>query len=266
MKQPLWITDSTEKATDIDNMQFFLNRKVWRTTLIAVFIVGISIAGIVIGRTRNRVQIEFDIHIDKEAIYLSMYAEPPQFAIWLENPVNGKTKQVFVTNRAGQGDWEGKADVPVAIPYWSTVFKNREEDNIYDGVSGATPKEDYFRVRVEVPPGSEWICWIEMNLAGDYNNFYPQFNPVTFQEDEFSCGQPALLYRTEIKAEKGSRYVPERIFMSLWENGENRLLSLDSTITTAQCVFDKISIQAISPKPVLIDLNTIEKQEVLKKE
>jgi hypothetical protein len=248
-------------------MQFFLNRKVWLATLIAVFIVGISVVGIVIGRTRNRVQVEFEIHINKEAIYLSMYAEPPQFAIWLENPVNGKTKQVFVTYRAGQDDWEGKADVPVAIPHWSTVFKNREKDNdIYDGVSGATPKEDYFRVRVEVPLGSVWICWIEMNLAGDYNDFYPQFNPVTFQEDEFSCGQPALLYRTEIKAEKGNSYVPERIFMSLWENRESRLLSLDSTITTAQHVFDEINIQVISPKPVLIDLNKIEKQEVLKKE
>jgi hypothetical protein len=248
-------------------MQFFLNRKVWRATFIAVFIVGISVAGIIIGRTRNRIQIEFDIHINKEAVYLSMYAEPPQFAIWLENPVNGKTKQVFVTYRAGRSDWEGKADVPVAIPYWSAVFNDREKDNdACDGVSGATPKEDYFRVRVEVPPGSEWICLIEMNLAGDYNNFYPQFNPVTFQEDEFSCGQPALLYRTEIKAEKGNSYTPEHIFMSLWENGGNKLLSPDSTITTAQHVFDKITIQVINPKPVLIDLNTIDKQKVLKKE
>jgi hypothetical protein len=246
-------------------MRFFLNRKVWTAALIAVVAVGISAVAFVIGRTRNRVQIEFDIHINKEAIYLSMYAEPPQFAIWLENPANGAVKQVFVTYRAGRGDWEGKADVPVAIPRWSTVFKDREEET-GDGVSGATPKEDYFRVRVEVPPGSEWTGWIEMNLAGDYSDFYPQFNPVTFQEDEFSCGQPALLYRTEIKAEKGNRYAPERIFMSLLENRENRLLPLDSTITTAQHVFDSINIQVISPKPVLIDLNTIDKQEVLKKE
>jgi hypothetical protein len=54
--------------------------------------------------------------------------------------------------------------------------------------------------------------------------------------------------------------------MSLWENRENRLLSLDSTITTAQHVFDEINIQVISPKPVLIDLTKIEKQDVLKKE
>jgi hypothetical protein len=238
----------------------------------------ISIAGIVIAgmaavifvyiTTLNRVQIEFDIHISKQAVYLSTYSEPPQFAIWLENPKNGDCKQVFVTNRVSAGDWEGKADVPVALPYWVAVFrkpKNGKQDRSDEeiAISGATPKDEYFRVRAEVSPGSEWICWIEMNLAGDYNEFYPQFNKITFQEDEFSCGQPALLYRTELKADAGLEYHPDIYKMSLWESGESSLAAVDNSITTAQSVFDKIDIRVIHPKPVIINLKQVEKQTVL---
>ena len=246
----------------------YLNRKTVIFLLIGAFIVGASIAGYVILRTRNRVQVEFNIHINKEAIYLSTYSEPPQFAIWLENPQNGQCKQVFVTYRVSRGDWEGKSDVPVALPRWKAVFrdggaqKERSDDEI--AISGATPKDEYFRVRAEVRPGSEWICWIEMNLAGDYNDYYPQFNRLTFEEDEFACGQPALLYRAEIKADKGLAYTPVVTSMSLWEEGKNRLAPVDETITTATAVFDSMSIVIIQPKPVIFNKNRIERQEVLK--
>jgi hypothetical protein len=214
-----------------------------------------AIAGYVIWRTNGRVEIKFDIHLNKEAIYLSTYAEPPQFAIWLENPKNGDLKQVFVTYRAGRGDWEGKSDVPVAVPHWTTVFSNRDSNEKIDGVSGATPKKESFGLQVEVKPGSEWICWIEMNLAGDYNEYYPQFNRITMEEDEFSCGQPALLYRAEIKADKGNSYIPEISAMSLWSNGVNSLAPVDSSITTAQNVFDTITINIVKPKPRIIKKN-----------
>ncbi|MDR1455638.1 MAG: hypothetical protein LBJ01_08305 [Tannerella sp.] len=231
-------------------------------TAILVVIAGI-VAGYVVWRTKNRVQIEFDIHINKEAIYLSTYAEPPQFAIWLESPADGRREPVFVTYRGGRGDWEGKADVPVAIPCWTTVFSdNLQAEN--DAVSGATPKEEYFRVRIEVHPGSEWICRIEMNLAGDYNEFYPQFNRITHEEDEFSCGQPALLYRADIKADEGNSYNLRLDAMSLWKEGKNVLLPPDSTITSAQYVFDEINVRIVKPKPVIINLKNVEQQDVLK--
>ncbi|MDR2627298.1 MAG: hypothetical protein LBC40_04615, partial [Dysgonamonadaceae bacterium] len=126
------------------------------------------------------------------------------------------------------------------------------------------PKDEYFRVRIEVRPASEWICRIEMNLAGDYNEYYPQFNPVTHEEDEFSCGQPALLYRADIKADLGKSYTPHIESLSLWKNGENILVPPDSTITTAHEVFDEISIRIVEPRPFIINLNRVEQQAVLK--
>ena len=249
-------------------MRKYLNQKSVIISVICCVIVAGAIAGFVIWRTKGRVQVEFNIHINQAAIYLSIYSEPPQFAIWLENPGTGRCKQVFVTYRASRGDWEGKSDVPVALPRWKAIFRDggvqneRSDEEI--AISGATPKNEYFRVRAEVQPGSEWICWIEMNLAGDYNEFYPQFNRFTLQEDEYSCGQPALLYRAEIKADEGLEYIPLATFMSLWEEGRNRLAPVDETITTAKDVFDEISVKIIKPKPVIINKNRIEHQDVLK--
>jgi len=246
----------------------YLNKKTAIILAVCMLVMAGAIAGFVILRTQNRVQVEFNIHISKEAIYLSTYSEPPQFAIWLENTQTGQCQQVFVTYRVSRGDWEGKSDVPVALPRWKAVFrdggaiKERSDEEI--AVSGATPKDDFFRVRAEVRPASEWICWIEMNLAGDYNEYYPQFNRLTLEEDEFACGQPALLYRAEIKADEGLTYTPVVANMSLWEEGRNRLAPVDQTITTATDVFDEISIVIIKPKPVIINKNRIDKQEVLK--
>ena len=249
-------------------MRKYLNKKSAFVFVICLVIVAGAIAGFVIWRTKDRVQVEFNIHINQNVIYLSTYSEPPQFAIWLENPQNGRCQQVFVTYRVSRGDWEGKSDVPVALPRWKDIFRDGGAYNVRSdeeiAISGATPKDEYFRVRAEVQPGSEWICWIEMNLAGDYNDFYPQFNRLTLQEDEFACGQPALLYRTEIKADEGLSYEPVATSMSLWEGDRNKLIPVDETMTTAKDVFDEISVVIIKPKPVILNKNRVEKQDIFK--
>ncbi|MDR1861215.1 MAG: hypothetical protein LBR06_09890 [Bacteroidales bacterium] len=239
-------------------------KKLW-ICIAAFFAAGAVSLAVIYIRNLNKVQIEFNIHINRQAIYLSTYSEPPQFAIWLENPASHKLKQVFVTNRAGVGDWEGKADVPVAVPHWSAVFRHNvagdDDDELV--VSGATPRDEYFRINAAVRPNSEWTVWIEMNLAGDYNEWYPQFNRETHEEDEFACGQPALLYRADIKAVKGAEYTPHLEAMSLWENGNTRLAPVDSTITSAHTVFDRMTLRIIRPKFRFINLKRAEKQEVL---
>ena len=249
-------------------MRRFFNKKTIFAAAACFIVIAGAVATFVVWRTKNRIQVEFNIHINKEAIYLSIYSEPPQFAIWLENPETGECKQVFVTYRVSRGDWEGKADVPSALPRWKAVFRDgdlaseRSDEEI--AVSGATPRNDYFRVRAEVRPESEWICWIEMNLAGDFNDYYPQFNLVTKEEDEFACGQPSILYRTEIKAKEGLEYSPVASLISLWDDGKNTLAPVDNTITTATNVFDTISIAIVRPKPIIINKNTIDNQDILK--
>jgi hypothetical protein len=249
--------------------QLFRKKRLAAAAALALALAAGGAAWLAVKRTENRVQAEVNIHINREAIQRSVYAEPPQFAVWLENAATGACRTVFVTYRVSRGDWEGKADVPVALPRWNSLFRGAKarrtdggEDEI--AVSGATPREEYFRVRAEVKPGSEWILWIEMNLAGDYNDYYRQFNRATLREDEYSCGQPALLYRADIRATEGAACTPQLAAMSLWEDGVNRLLPPDSTLTTALDVFDQITVLLVRPKPVLIRKNRLEQQEALK--
>jgi len=247
-------------------MQEPLNkRKVIRYLLIfavSTVVLILIVAGITILRTLNRTIIQFDIQQNQEVIYLSTYAEPPQFAIWIENIQTGHLQTVFVTYRVSTGDWEGKADVPVALPKWYDLFRGSDgsKDSRDDvaAITGATPQEDYFSIRAEVRPGSVWRCWIEVNLAGDYNDAFPEFDPVTLTEDEYGRGQPAMLYSTEITAEEGLVFTPELVSQSLWEEGINRVEPVSEGVTTARDIFKDIKISVIRPKPMLINKYKIE--------
>jgi hypothetical protein len=225
----------------------------------------ICVAIFLIARTWGRTMIQFDIHQNKKIIHLSNFAEPPQFAIWLEDPVTGELKSVFVTHRVATGDWEGKANVPVALPQWYKLFKGEKKltgtstgpGRSDMAISGATPKGDYFSLRVEVKPGSQWICWIEMNLAGDFNDAFPEVDLKTLREDEFSNGQPALLFRAEIKAVEGMKFKPEIVSQATWQKGAVSVEPVSPGVTTARDVFDDISVSIIRPKPKLIDKTRI---------
>jgi hypothetical protein len=74
-------------------------------------------------RTMNKTELEFLIHIKEELVQQSVFGESPTFAIWLEDPRSGKTYTVYATRRVATGDWEGKKDVPVALPVWSEINK-----------------------------------------------------------------------------------------------------------------------------------------------
>ena len=228
----------------------------------ALAVVVLVIAGLYIN-IMGRTLLQFDIHQNEKMIFLSTYAEPPQFAIWIENLNTGELQTVFVTQRVSTGDWEGKANVPVALPRWFELFKgeNRSHNVVtgdkFNAVTGATPKDDFFSVRVEVKPGSTWVCWIEMNLAGDYNESFPELNLETFEEDVYACGQPALLFNDTVKAIEGGIYNPSIYAQSVWENGLNRIEPVSEDVTTAREVFDTLGISVIKPKPKLIDKNKI---------
>lgn len=225
----------------------------------------IVIAGLVVSGTWGRTLIQIDIHQNKKIIHLSNFAEPPQFAIWLENPSSRELKTVFVTHRVSQGDWEGKANVPVALPLWYKLFRGNKNEGKAEGrnkrsdlaITGATPKSDYFSIRVEVEPGTEWICWIEMNLAGDFNDSFPEIDLKTLREDEFSNGQPALLFRADIKASEGLNFTPELVSQTAWLKGVVDVEPVSDGITTAKDVFDDVRISVIKPKPKLLDKTRI---------
>lgn len=236
-----------------------------KKTLYVIGFSGLVIAGGLVlfaySNSWNKTEIEFRIHINQELVLQSAFGEPPTFAIWMEDRESGKPQTVFVTRRAASGDWEGKANVPVALPVWFEVYK---KENLTDNlptfekpapmaVTGATPKPGYFTTRVRVPKGSRWIGYIEVNLAGDFNEYYPEFDDKQKVSDTFLTGQPALLYKAEIPAQTGLKVKPELIGMAAPDTSNKNLLQPVKGITTASDIFDQIEISVVNARPKIID-------------
>lgn len=224
--------------------------------LIVLALLIISIIAHLNPRPTGPVYLEFEILQDPNTILLSMYGEPPQFAIWLEDPISGRYKTLFVTYRSALGDWIGQTEIPSSLPRWFEVFKTEFysasiptiNNPAPDSVTGATPLTDHFIIRAPVEHSSKWICWIEMNQSGDFNETYKLHDREKKKYDSAFTAQPPLLYRTEITAVPGRRLTPELYGMSLLNGSDTvTVRTLDDTVTTAKDLFKSITIRVIRP-------------------
>lgn len=203
----------------------------------------------------GRTLLEFDIHQDKDLIAITTFSEPPQFAIWLEDPISHKLQTVSVAYRSATGDMVGKAECPACLPRWFEVFE-QETGNVGlptqdfpapAAVTTATPQDENFKIRYEVKPDSRWICWLEMNLAGDFNQKYKEYDPEAKTVDWDFDGQPSLVYRAEITAIPGKEIVPQLYGQVNLEGQIVRPVSDD--VTSARNVFKSIKIRVVSAEP-----------------
>ena len=212
-------------------------------------------------KTWGKNDIEINIHINEQLVQESAFGESPTFAIWLEDPNTHKTKTVFVTRRAAEEDWEGKAEVPVALPAWFFVNKEKKYQQIPENpegnpeqiiITGATPRPGYFVKRISVEQDSDWILWIEVNLAGDFNEYYMEFNKDLNITDEYMTGQPALIYRTIITASLGTIIIPEIKGMTMPDSSLDKIITPLEGISTASDIFDEIRLNVVKTKPRII--------------
>lgn len=203
----------------------------------------------------DSVLIEFDIRQDMDLIRLSLFGGPPQFAIWLEDAASGRLQTVFVTYRSGYGEWVGKLECPAALPRWFEVFKEETgstelpnfDKPAADAVTGATPKVEEFKTSVEVPFGSKWICWIEMNQSGDFNEAYRDHDIEQKKVDVHFSGQPPLVYRGKITAIPGEKMTPKLYGESVLDSdGGTTIQPVSKGVTTAKDIFKKIEVRIIS--------------------
>jgi len=191
----------------------------------------------------------FKIHQERDVYDRSDYGEPPQFAIWLENRATGEIKTVFVTYRTATGDFEGKAECPVSLPAWIGAFrKETGRDDIptlknpaYEAVTGATPQAKKFKTRVQVPEGSKWYYYVEVNVSGDYTEEFPEMKS-DWTTDIHGNGQPSIIYMGEIMCHAGEEDTPE-----LLGRTEQMFLSADiipdlSGIENAKDLFSMIEV------------------------
>ena len=169
------------------------------------------------GQSGETVRLAFRVKIDRQVYIQSDWGHPPQLAIWLEEPGGGKIRTLWVTYRTGACDWTGKAACPVSLPYWVGRY-NRETNTtgpptyqrpVADAITQPTPKNE-FRMAAEVPRGSTWDYFIEVNVSGDYNAAFPSVRDDGV-EDQQGNGQPSLIYQGRITAKPGSRSSPKLV-------------------------------------------------------
>lgn len=166
----------------------------------------------------EKVRLVFNIHQERDIYDQSTYGEPPQFAIWIEDSVHHTVKTIFVTHKTGTGDFEGKVECPVSLPVWIGAFREetgRDDfpipwESVADGLSGATPKMEDIQISVDVNLGIDWLYYIEMNVAGDYNRSFPYISSQKLI-DNHGNGQPSIIYKGKINSTIGEKSEPKLI-------------------------------------------------------
>ena len=196
----------------------------------------------------EQVYLVFDITLNQRVYQDSTWGDPPQIAIWLQNPNDKSIRTVMATHRTGACDWEGKVECAVALPYW-VGFYNTETSTAGaptwdrpapDAVTCATPAAQLIR-RTPVPEGSRWIYFIEVNVSGDYNL---DFQSLTEQgySDRYGNGQPSLVYHGSIEAIEGAASRPALLGRTDQYEPVTRIIENTQGITTARRLLESMSV------------------------
>ena len=161
--------------------------------------------------TSMRVVLEFSMTVNQKVYQYNSYGDPPQIAIWIENINSGEIQTVWVTHCAGTNQWRGKVVCPVALPYWEYrhgLEKKSSQEEVINATTGATPRDGFFTVKTSVLHGSYWNYFIEVNAAGDYNEYFPYWSSDGMPDSEGN-GQPSIIYSGSIQAIENDRNIPE---------------------------------------------------------
>jgi len=161
----------------------------------------------------------------------------PQIAIWTEDTTGVYKETLFVTKATAKGFFAGgrskenfkeldnvsSMDVDSyrrvnALPVWSHkrgvkyddgLFAPTYEDPMPDGLSGATPL-DNFIFETSVDYQEPFVVKFEINVAFDDNEYYSEFDfadDATFHNGTGQLGQPSLIYASKVNS--GSMKTPK---------------------------------------------------------
>ena len=200
----------------------------------------------------------------------------PQLVIWLEDSAGNYIETLLVTTSTAKGlFYSGRSalnfkesdhvkveeNTPTrrvdALPYWSHKRNHKYSDGFYspppgdplpDGITGATPKENfYFKSDGHsIMNMKSFRIMVEVNVAFDENEYYSEYD---FLEDSLYhggtglLGQPSLIYGTKINIKDAQRYYLLPLLGHGHHSGETGdLISDVKTITTARYIVERIVV------------------------
>ncbi len=192
--------------------------------------------------------LRFKLELDPLIYQDTSWADPPQMAIWLtgENGNSGRT--IMVTHRTGAGDWEGKIECSVALPYWTSFYKKETgspgaptfNNPAPDAITRPTPTKD-LTLDASVTAGEEVTYYLEVNASGDFNDNFAAMSPEG-ESDRYGNGQPSLVYRGTIQAVEGMKSKP-KIFGHTPQHDEPVSIEEDLTdLTSATRLMKSIEV------------------------
>jgi hypothetical protein len=191
--------------------------------------------------------IQFKMTINRNVYIYTNFGEPPQIAIWLENPDSNFYRTVWVTHRSGKNDWKGKIECLVALPYWDQRKVLKKSQNVIaepDVITGATPKRGELIATITVPEKSHWRYYIEVNASGDYSENFPYWSDLGLPDSEGN-GQPSIIYSGLIVAQNGKTSKPKLIGRTdQWSNLSTLYTDIDK-ITSAKGLVENMIVEVV---------------------
>ncbi len=196
----------------------------------------------------NKAALTFSLKLDPEVYTKSHYKKPPQFAVWLEDPLHKTIRTVWVTQCTGRGNWGNNIVRPISLPYWVSRWNLETqckgdptpENPTIDAVTGATPKDDFI-IETKVTANSVWYYYIEINTSGDYNDAFP-VKQKDGRRDLNGNGQPSIIYKGRITSLPGQKSIPELIGRTDQLQNVKQIIDNLDGITTARKLLSEIEV------------------------
>lgn len=182
---------------------------------------------------------------------------PPQFAIWITDLDTNYIGTLYCTHKIAREGWaaNGGNRRKEALPFWAYNRGVVESDGLYlptkenplvDGLTGATPKEDY-HIKYTPAKNSTFLVWAEFNHSTDFNDYYPKSaepGDPNYSGGKEGSGQPAVIYRAEVDLNAPVNEWPVNLCGHSSTGGsDGKLYPGTETLTTALSIVERIIIR-----------------------
>jgi len=174
----------------------------------------------------------------------------PSYAIWIEEQSSENVFTIYVTGKAGKGEWILADSRPESVPVWYGIKAREEAKNqlTIDAVSGATPSGEAAEIVWQVPQNlvnKKVNLYIEANSSFDYNDYYnKQKEGPGYSEYN---GQPSLIWHTvlDLSESTADAISPEIIGHGHVLGANHQIYPDISEITTAKDTFQYVGIKYV---------------------